>query len=183
MTAASYETPFHARLRAASRGIFGVGAALLILGIAALVFPMVSTLAITLFVGWIFLFSGSLMFMGAFSIHGTGPFFGALLVALLSIGAGAFLVFNPLAGAGALTLLLGALFMLEGAFEIFFAFEMRPLPNWMGMLLSGMASVLLSILIAAGWPEISQAALGLLLGVNFISTGIAYLMISRAVKP
>ena len=42
---------------------------------------------------------------------------------MLSIAAGVFLIFDPLAGAIALTLMLGAIFMLQGAFELFFAFD------------------------------------------------------------
>ena len=123
------------------------------------------------------------MFAGALSIHGTGPFFGALLMSLLSIAAGVFLLFNPLAGAVALTLAIGVTFVFQGAFEVYFAFEMRPLPGWESMLISGLASILLAVLIAAGWPQVSMVVLGILLGVNFISTGLAYLFLSRVLKP
>ena len=174
---------FHDRLREASGSLFWLGLAMVVLGIAALVFPMIFTLAATLFVGWVFLLSGSFMFIGSFSIHGTGPFFGALLFSLLSIAAGVFLLFNPLAGAVALTLVVGVTFVLQGASEISFAFEMRPLPGWVGVLISGIASIVMAVLIAAGWPEISVIVLGILLGVNFLSTGLAYLFVSRALKP
>ncbi len=137
----------------------------------------------TLLVGWVFLLAGGITLVGSFSIQGTGPFFGALLLGLLSFASGVFLLFNPLAGAVALTLFVGILFVFQGAFEIVFAFEMRPNGGWVGMLLSGMASVLMAILIAAGWPAISAMVLGILLGVNFLSTGFAYLSLSRALKP
>ncbi len=153
------------------------------LGIAAIVFPMVSTLVATLFVGWVLLISGAVTFFAVFEIRGSGPFFGALLLALLSIAAGVFLIFNPLAGAIALTLMLGAILMFQGAFELFFAFEMRPLTGWLSMLISGLATVVLAILIAAGWPAIYMVTLGILLGVNFLSSGLGYLMVSRVVSP
>ncbi len=174
---------FHGRLRAASSRLFWLGLVLVVVGIAAIVFPMMATLVATLLVGWVLLISGCVMFAGAFSIHGTGPFFGALLLGLLSIAAGVFLVFNPLAGAVALTLMVGVLFMLQGAFELFFAFELRPFSSWLGMLISGIASILMALLIAAGWPAISVIVLGILLGVNFITTGFGYIFVSRAMKP
>ncbi|HEY5048358.1 MAG TPA: DUF308 domain-containing protein [Rhizomicrobium sp.] len=171
---------FHSRVRASTRGLFWLGIALVILGIAAIVFPLISTLVAALLVGWVFLLAGAFLFAGSFSIHGTGPFFGALLFSLLSIGTGVFLLFNPLAGEVALTLLVGVLFVFQGAFEIFFAFEMRPHTGWMGMLISGIASVVMAVLIAAGWPAISVIVLGILLGVNFLTTGFGYIFVSRA---
>jgi uncharacterized membrane protein HdeD (DUF308 family) len=60
---------------------------------------------------------------------------------------------------------------------------MRPHPGWVGMLLSGIASIVMAVLIAAGWPGISVIVLGILLGVNFITTGLGYMSVSRALKP
>lgn len=174
---------FHGRVRSSSTTLLWLGVAMLLIGLVALVFPMFSTLVAALFVGWVFLVSGGFMFFGAFSIHGTGPFFGALILGLLSIVAGVFLIFNPLAGAVALTLVVGVIFIFQGAFEIFFALETRPHQGWVGMLISGIASIVLAVLIAAGWPAISLVVLGILLGVNLVTTGIGYILISRSLRP
>jgi uncharacterized membrane protein HdeD (DUF308 family) len=182
-TAATHESLFHGRLRASSSRLLWLGLGLLAVGILALVFPIFSTLVAALFVGWVFLVSGAFMLFGSFSIHGTGPFFGALVLSLLSIAAGIFLIFSPLAGAVALTLLVGVIFIFQGAFEIFFAFETRPHTGWVGMLISGIASVVMAVLIAAGWPAISLVVLGILLGVNLVTTGIGYILISRSLRP
>lgn len=177
------DSQIYQRLSKSSRMLFWLGIAMVILGAAAIVFPAISTLVATLLVGWVFLFAGGITLVGSFSIHGTGPFFGALLLSLLSIAAGVFLLFNPLAGAIALTLVVGILFVFQGSFETFLALEMRPLAGWVGMLLSGIASIVLAVLIAAGWPAVSVVVLGILLGVNFLSTGVAYLSIARVLKP
>lgn len=179
---ADLDTHFHGRLRASSGRLLWLGLAMTVLGIAALVFPFASTLVAALLIGWTLLFSGGFTFIGAFSIHGTGPFFGALLLGLVSLAAGGFILFSPLAGAVALTLLLGVVLMLQGAFEIVFAFEMRPHPGWWAMFFSGLASAVLAFIIAIGWPAISVVALGIMLGVNFISTGLGYIFVSRSMK-
>jgi len=176
------DTLFHTRVRSSSTQLFWVGLALVVLGIAAIAFPVLSTLAAALFVGWTFLISGVLFLVGAFSVHGTGPFFAALLTSLLSIAAGLFLVFNPFAGAYGLTVFLAVLFLVQGVFEIVFGFEMRPHPGWVWMLLSGAASVVLALVIAAGLPTISLIALGILLGINFLSTGLGYIFVSRSLR-
>ena len=118
----------------------------------------------------------------AFSIRGAGPFFGALLFSLLSIAAGAFMVARPTLGELAITISLGALFMVQGAFEAVLAFELRPARGWGWMLLSAVASVVLSIIILSGLPTLSLVTLGILIGVNFISSGLAYLFVGGAVK-
>jgi uncharacterized membrane protein HdeD (DUF308 family) len=182
MSATLNQGLFHGRLRTSANHIMWLGIAMAVVGIAAIVFPIFSTLVAALLVGWIFLISGIFLFVGSFSIHGTGPFFGALLLSLLSIAAGVFLLFNPLAGEVALTLVVGILFMIQGAFEIGFAFETRPHRGWVGMLISGIASVVLAILIATGWPGVSAIALGILLGVNLLSTGIGYISVSQSLK-
>jgi uncharacterized membrane protein HdeD (DUF308 family) len=174
---------FHGRLRAASGRLFWIGLAMVVIGIAAILFPMLSSLVATLLVGWVLIFSGGVGVFHSFSMHGTGPFFGALLLGLLSLAAGVFLIANPLAGELALTLMVGVLFMMQGAFELMFAFEMRPHRGWAGMLVSGLVSVLMAVLIAAGWPAISVVVLGILLGVNFLSTGLGYIFVSRMMRP
>jgi uncharacterized membrane protein HdeD (DUF308 family) len=60
---------------------------------------------------------------------------------------------------------------------------MRPHDGWSVMLLSGIVSVAMAILIMAGWPAISVILLGVLLGVNFLSSGFGYIIVSRALKP
>jgi uncharacterized membrane protein HdeD (DUF308 family) len=174
--------PFHDRLRTAAGRLFWLGVVLLVLGIGAFIFPMVSTLVATVFIGWILLVSGIVALAGALSFHAAGPFFGALLLGLLSIAAAAFLLMNPLAGAVALTLMLGMILMIQGAFELFFAFEMRPFPGWTGMLASAIVSIVMAVLILATWPGISMIVLGLLLGVNFISSGLGYVVVSRVIR-
>ena len=173
---------FQTKVRSASRGLFWLGLAMAALGIAAIVFPIASTLATAMFVGWMLPLYGGITLFGSFSIHGTGPFFSALVTALLAIGTGVFLLLNPVAGAVALTLIVATLFMLEGAFEISFAFEMLPHAGWVGLLISGIISIVAAVLIVAAWPAISMILLGILFGINFASTGIACMMVAHAVK-
>lgn len=182
MSASLVEGGFRGQVRKEAGHLMWLGAALLFIGIAALVFPVVSSLAATYFVGWILIFSGMVTLFGAFSIRGAGPFFGALLFGLLSVAAGVFILARPITGELAITMTLGALFMLQGAFELVLAIELRPAKAWGWMLVSAIASVVLSLVILAGWPGTSLVALGVIIGVNFISSGIAYLMVGGTVR-
>jgi len=177
------EKLLHGRLRSAKSWLLWVGIIMVGLGIAAIVWPAFSTLVATLYVGWMLLLFGVAALFGSFSIHGTGPFFGALLLALLSIAAGVFLLANPVGGEAALTLVLAFIFMFQGASELVLALDVRPFAGWVAMLISGIITIVLALLIVAEWPGISLVVLGVLVGANFISTGIGYIAISRALKP
>lgn len=143
---------FHTRLQTSASRLLWIGIAMVLVGAAAIVFPMVSTLVATLLVG--------------------------LLTAL----AGAFVLFNPLSAALALTIVIGIVFLVQGAYELAFAFEMRPARGWLWMLLSALASILLAAVIAVGLPSISVIALGILLGINFLSSGIGYIFVAQALR-
>ena len=176
------ERGFHEQVRHTAGRLAWLGAALIALGFAALVFPVMSTLIATAFVGWLLVLSGVLAVLGAFQIRGTGPFFGALLFGLLSLGGGAFMLARPTVGELAITLTLGFLFMLQGASEAFLAFEIRPARAWGWMLVSAICSIVLSIVIVLGLPGVSMVALGIIIGVNFITSGVAYVYVGNTVK-
>ena len=139
MTTSLIENAFHAQVRKEAGRFIWLGAALLVIGIVALVFPVVSTLVATIFVGWLLIFSGAVTLYGSFSIRGAGPFFGALLFGLLCVAAGVFMLARPQGGELAITLSLGVLFMVQGAFEILLALELRPARSWGWMLISAAA--------------------------------------------
>jgi len=158
------------------------GLALALVGVAALIWPMVSTLVTSVFVGWMLVLGGVVSLFGGVSIPGSGRSFAAVLYALLSIAAGAFILARVDAALLVITLALGLLFMVQGAYELALAFELRPARNWIWMLLSAVASILLSLVITSGWPASSLVALGVIMGVNFITSGLAYLSLGLAAR-
>jgi uncharacterized membrane protein HdeD (DUF308 family) len=156
------------------------GAALVLIGIAAVVWPMLSTLVATYFVGCLLAAGGIVGLLSGIFIRGSGQSFAAVLYALLSLAAGGIMVARPELGMLVVTLTLGVLFMVQGAYELAFAFELRPAPGWTWMLLSGLASVIFSLVIISGWPASSLITLGVIIGVNFISSGLAFLTLGMA---
>lgn len=157
------------------------GVFLIIAGIAALVFPVVTTLIAEVFIGWLLIFVGLVRLWNSFSYQGTGPFFGAFLLGLATTAIGAFIIWHPLMGGIALTVLVAVAFIFDGAFETMLAFELKPEDGWGWMLFSGLIGGLAGILIAAGLPGTSLFVLGLLVGFNFLSSGIALFRIGRTV--
>jgi len=155
-----------------------------VLGIAALVWPQVSSLAIEIYVGWLLLLSGIMGLIVMFFAPNVAGFLWTLLTAALSLFAGVVLLWHPVEGVVSLTLLLVAFFVAEGVFQIAAAFSYRSAfpESWTWMLLSGVADLILAFLLIAGWPSSAAWALGVVVGVNLITSGVATIVVASAVR-
>ena len=156
----------------------GIGMSLI--GAAAIAFPVFSSVTANFMVGWLFIFSGAMAVIHSFTIKGTGPFFGAILVGLITLVAGIVLLANPAAGLLVLTLTIALVFVFEGAYEIAATVELYPRNGWGWMLISAVISIAAGLLIVSKLPGSSLFFLGLLIGINFLSTGISMIMLSRS---
>jgi uncharacterized membrane protein HdeD (DUF308 family) len=154
------------------------GVALALVGLLALLFPVVSTFVIARVVGWLLVLSGLVTIWDAFTVEGTGAFFGELLIGLLKLALGVYVLRHPDVSVVVLTLLLAAVFMIDGTVQVVMALALRPLNGWGWMLFAGLVSIGAGLLIAAEVPRFSLVAVGIYLGVSFLSTGIARIMIS-----
>ena len=158
-----------------------IGVAMSLVGVLSILFPVVSSYSITLFIGAFLFASGVFTTMGAFSVAGTGPFFGFMLLGLLKLGAGLIVFFHPITGMLYLTTLVGIVFIFEGAFEMSFAFELRPLKGWGWQLFSAVLSILAGGIIISSLPTASLWLVGFIFGINILSSGLATIFIARNV--
>ncbi len=158
------------------------GAILVILGILAIAAPAVSTLAVDIYIGWLFLFAGIVGFFAVFSMPDIASFLLSLIPAALSIVIGGLLIWKPAEGALTLTALLVIFFAAEGLFQIVTSIAYRDYIEdaWGWILLSGIADLVLAGIIVSGWPVTATWALGVLAGVNLITSGLAIAMVALA---
>src|SRR5882672_348055 len=157
-----------------------LGLVLIVAGVAAILFPLLSTIATKIALGWIFLVAGVLLVVHAFSIQQWRGFILGLLVGALYVVAGAWLAFLPFAGIITLTILLAALFLAEGVLEVIMAVRVRPHEGWGWLLISGLIAVAVGVLIAAELPSSAVWAIGLLTGINLLSTGVSFVVLALA---
>jgi uncharacterized membrane protein HdeD (DUF308 family) len=157
-----------------------LGIVLLVAGVAAIAFPLLSTIAAKVVLGWIFLLSGVLLAIHAFSIQQWSGFLFNLLIGLLYIVAGGWLAFFPFTGIVTLTILLAALFLAEGVLEVVMAVRVRPHEGWGWLMLSGLVAIAVGVLIAYELPSSAAWAIGLLAGINLISTGASFTVLALA---
>jgi uncharacterized membrane protein HdeD (DUF308 family) len=155
-----------------------------LLGVAAVIWPQFSSLAVDVYVGWILLFSGVMGLVMMFSAPSAAAFLWSLLTSALALFAGVLLLWHPIEGVVTLTLVLIAFFIAEGAFQIAAAFSYRTAfpESWGWMLASGIADLLLAAVIMAGWPASAVWAIGLIVGVNLITSGVAIASVASSVR-
>ena len=161
------------------------GIALLILGVLALLAPVVASVAATVFFGWILLVSGVIGLITTFRARHAPGFGWSLLSALVGTVAGVLLLVWPLQGTLSLTAVLIAFLFAEGIVTIMYALEHRSALSgrWGWMLASGIVDVGLGVLLLIGLPGTARWALGLLLGVNLIFGGWALIFMALHARP
>ena len=162
------------------------GIVLVLLGIAAIMLPVVATLAVAIFLGWLFLISGIIGLITTFMMRNAPGFWWSLLSAVLALGAGLILLAWPVSGAVSLTLVLIVFFVIEGVASIMMALEHRTAGRWGWLLASGIVDLILAGLILAGLPGTAAWALGLLVGINMLFGGasmIGMALHARSIDP
>ena len=153
----------------------GEGACLLILGLIAVAVPPLTTLAVTMLFGWLFVVSGAIGLFTTFWMRGVPGFRWSLASAVLAILAAIWLLARPIAGPLTLTAVLILFFLIEGVSSVMFAIDHRRelSGQWEFMLLSGLVDLVLCVMLASGLPSTAIWALGLLVGVNMAFGGVA----------
>jgi uncharacterized membrane protein HdeD (DUF308 family) len=164
------------------------GVVLLALGLAAIILPLIATVAIALIIGWLLLMSGVVGLIATFRMRRAPGFLWSLLSAVLGIAAGIALLAWPLGGALSLTVILSVFFVIEGVASILYALDhKRELSGrWGWMLVSGAVDLVLASIIFLGLPGTAAWAIGLLVGINMVFGGSAIIsmaLLARATGP
>jgi uncharacterized membrane protein HdeD (DUF308 family) len=158
------------------------GVLLVILGVVAIGSPFLAAVAVSLVVAWLILLAGVVHVMLAIRAHGAGSMIWKLLVGLAYLFFGAYLLMHPALGVASLTLLLAVLFLIEGILDIVLFFRLRSLGGSLWLLVDGIITLLLGLMIYVRWPSSSAWALGTLVGVSMIVSGVARVMLSLTLR-
>jgi len=170
-------------VRAANRftGWYIVAAILFILlGMFAIIEPTVAGLGVAILVGWLLIFGGIFHFIGAFDGGGARRVLFQILAGIVFVIGGLYMVTHPLMALGSLTLMLALLILAVGIFDIiaYFRSQREEASGW--VLFNGIVAILLGALIWFHWPSSTVWAIGTLVGVNLLVTGISRLMLGMA---
>ncbi len=167
----------------ANRGwLLVLGIVYVILGWVAIGYPMAATMAIEMVLGYILLVGGAISVVGSFFSGNWKSLVLILLSGILYIFVGFFLITNMKEGIITLTLLLAAFLLVEGFFKIIHSLQVKPAQNWIWLLISGVASIILAAMIWAEFPQSSVFVIGLLVGIYFLINGFSLILFSFALK-
>jgi uncharacterized membrane protein HdeD (DUF308 family) len=158
-------------LRRSWKAVMTVGVGAILLGCVAIVVPAVAAVGTAIFIGCILIVAGMFLVAAAFTAHSLGSLIVRLLWALLTVAVGVWLLAEPHHGAVSLTLLLGIYFLLMGITRIAIAVAARGQQGAGIVGLSGVAGLLIGILVLAKFPSSADWAIGLLVGIDLIFAG------------
>jgi uncharacterized membrane protein HdeD (DUF308 family) len=173
-----------ATVRAHWKAFLIEGILLAILGLAAMIVPPLASLAVTIFLGWMFLISGVAGLALTFWARGMPGFWWSLLSAVLAIGAGIILLAQPVQGTVTLTIVVGVYFLAEGVATVMYALEHRRelTDRWSWLLVAGLMDIAIAGIIISGLPGSASWAIGLLAGINLLFGGATLIGMALAAR-
>lgn len=164
--------------------IAAMGAVLIIGGALAIAMPVAAGVAATVFIGVALLIGGAMQVWDAVAAEGwRARAWHAVSGAIYVVG-GLMLLFQPLLGVVALSLLVVSILIADGAVRVVMGVRMRPERGWGWMTASGALSVLLGLgLVAFALPAVSVTLLGVAVGVSLICEGAAFIYLGVSARP
>lgn len=158
-----------------------LGIALIVIGAIAVVDSVAVSIASMIVFGWILLVAGVIQAVQSYRHRKSGHFLLHVVTAVFSFIVGLILLRNSLAGLLVVTLLLAAYFIVTGIFRIVAALTVR-IHGCRWTLLDGIISLILGVLVWVHWPEAALWIIGLFIGINLITTGLAQVMLALSLR-
>jgi uncharacterized membrane protein HdeD (DUF308 family) len=155
---------------------------LIIFGLLAISLPAIASFGVARVLSWLILIDGVVQLVYAFKSKGVGRTIWKVLVSVLYIVVGVYLLANPLLGLTKLTLLLAVFFFVEGIVDIGTFIWARKSEGSEWLLLHGIVTLLLGVMIWRHWPFSSLWALGTLVGISMLVTGMTRLMMAMKAR-
>ncbi len=162
-----------------NRGWFlALGCVLIVCGVAAIALPLMSTLATSLVIGVVLAVAGVMQIIHAFQSKAWSGFMWNLLVGVVELVGGVLIWTNPFVGAIAITVLIAAVFFVQGVAQVALSLSVRPQDGWIWLLISGIIALIVSVWLMANMPQAGLFAPGVLVGVALLFEGWAFVLIS-----
>lgn len=165
----------HGPLSRLTSSLLGLGAALAILGGLAIASPWGASTVVDFMVGWSLVAGGITQLGMSANAYTWRGFWLTVVCGALSLVAGIAMIALPEAGVKAMATFLGLVLLFEAAAKLTAAFALpRDFP-WGWLLADGLVTAVLGGILLTGSAERSGLLLGTLIGINLLSSGLAFL--------
>lgn len=169
-------TSLPVRQAGSSSALSIVIAVLLILaGLAAIFLPFLAGIAISIAVAWLLLFAGVIHLFFGWHTRSAGAVIWKILVGLAYLFAAFYILDHPGRGLLTLTLVLAFYLFFEGIFEAIIYSRLRRFRGSGWFLFDAIVTIILGIMIFMSWPVSSVWAVGTLIGISILFSGISRL--------
>jgi uncharacterized membrane protein HdeD (DUF308 family) len=165
-----------------TRWSIAISILLIVAGLLAIVVPPIAGIAVTVFVGWLLVFSGVMHFIYAWHTRTTGAILWEILVGIAYALIGGYTLAHPLLGMASLTLALAIYLFAEAILEFVLGFQLRPHAGSGWLFFDGVITLALAVMIWRTWPSSTAWVLGTLVGVSMLFSGVSRLMVSMAAR-
>ena len=170
-------------LRRGRKRLMIAGVLMLVLGAVAIVVPAVASVATAIFIGWVLVIASAFELANAIAVEHGGRRALRVVLAMLTFVAGFYLLVAPLDGVFTLTVVLVIWFLATGTARVIVGIAERGLPGWGLTILSGTISIVLGILIAEKLPSSADWAIGLIVGVDLLFSGVILTSLAYRLRP
>ncbi|MEN6458845.1 MAG: HdeD family acid-resistance protein [Thermoguttaceae bacterium] len=162
--------------------LFLFGALLVLCGMAAILFPIVTTAISIKILGIVLMVAGVSTVLTSFWTGRSSGFLVHLLVGILYLVVGMAITEDPFFMPGlALTLFLATWFIVAGSFRAIAALVLR-FPYWGWAMFNGIVTLLLGVIIYHDFPNSGIWVIGLLIGIEMLLHGWTWMALSLAVR-
>jgi len=160
------------------------GVILVILGMAAILVPVLASVVIAVFLGWLFALGGIVGLIATIMARRAPGFWWSLISALVALAAGLALLSGPIAGAMSITFVLTAFLVVDGVLMIAFGLEHRKSlsAQWGWLVVNGVVDLALAALIVWALPGSAVWALGLIVGIDLLFGGWSLIAIALSAR-
>jgi uncharacterized membrane protein HdeD (DUF308 family) len=160
----------------------GLSVLMILAGALAIALPQVAGITVNLVIGWLLIFSGAMHLVFAWHTRTAGGFVWELLLGIVYALVGVYLLLRPVAGLASLTLALAIYLFAEGVLELILSFTLSHMSVRGWLLFDGIITIILGIMIWRTWPSSAGWAIGLLVGISMLFSGVSRLMLSLAAR-
>jgi len=147
----------------------------IILGIFAMTSPLITGLALAVIIGVSMVAAGLLQTIYAFQAGSVGRGILRFLFGGITVLAGLAIIGQPGIALATLTLFLAVYFVIDGLTTLFASSQVAAGQGKGWIIFNGIITVLLGLMIWRGWPVSGAWAIGILVGVRLVFSGMTML--------